>query len=169
MVDFEDLAVVEAGGAHGGDVGFGDGGGVAGEFDGVLQGGLFAGGEGVGEGFLVEGGADGLGAGVVGEQALEAGEVVVDAVGAAVEAADEDAEGFEEPLWNGVGGVVDGVLVDRHVGVHRVGPQAVGHHDVVDVVAGAFDAVVEQFEAAGCFGVGDGGDPGHGAGFSDWG
>jgi len=37
-----------------------------------------------------------------------------------------------------------------------------GDHDVVDIVAGAFDAVIKGAQLAGGFGIGDGVDPGHG-------
>ena len=92
---------------------------------------------------------------------------MVDAVAAAVEDADVDADGFEEGFGEGVGAVVEGGLVEGEVAFHCVRAEAVGEHDVVDGVVGAFDASIEVGELAGGFVEGDGVYPGHGCGWGD--
>lgn len=53
------------------------------------------------------------------------------------------------------------VLIDRHVAFHGMRAQAVGQHNVVDVVAGTFDSIVELTQLAGSLLVGNGFDPTH--------
>jgi hypothetical protein len=106
--------------------------------------------------------ADLCGARVVVQQSPQPDVMVLDAVFAAVEMADVDARRLEQPAGENVAGVMQDALVERQVPLHRVRPQAVHAHDVVDAALRTANAVVEVAQAPGGVGVGDRLDPGRG-------
>lgn len=98
---------------------------------------------------------------IIVEQSFESGKVVSHTVIAAVQQADPNSNSFEQPLRQRVVIMVKDVLVDDHVAAHCMGPEAVGHHDVIDIVVRALDSVVQRAQGAGRCVVRDGVDPGH--------
>ena len=96
LVDFEDLSVVKARFSQTFDVLLRNNGRISGQGRGVCQGRQLFTGEGILGSDAVEGREDGLGAVVVLQQAAQTFVVVVYAVAAAVEHADEEAQGFQE-------------------------------------------------------------------------
>ncbi len=79
------------------------------------------------------------------EQAGQATKVVFDTVRAAIEHADVNADRFQIGLVELITRVVQHVFVQRHVAFHRMRPQAMGKHDIVHVVIGPLDAVIQTF------------------------
>ncbi len=72
--------------------------------------------------------------------------MVLDAVRALVQQAYVYADRFEVGLRQGIARVVQHVLVERHVALHGMRSQAVGQHDVIDVVVRSLDALVQFFQ-----------------------
>ena len=143
LVDLQDLAVLEAGFAQGLDRACREVARRSGQAARVVQGGQLPALEGRARIFRLQRRAHGGSAGIVGKQAAKPLKMVFDAVGAGVEHGDIDPECFEQPFGQPVGAVVQHILVQVHVPFHAVRAQAVRHHDIVDIVVGALDAVVQ--------------------------
>lgn len=126
LVDFQYLAVGEAGIAEQIHIVFVNGVGQEGEFFGVSQPGVIFSLKYFGIMAALQNGVDFVGTGVVLEQTFEAVEMVLYAVVAFIEQADKDADGFEVPLGQGVVEVVQHVFVQSHVAGEGVWSQAVG-------------------------------------------
>ena len=112
---------------------------------------------------MFQGFADSQGASVIPEEPPHPLVVVLNAVVTTVQHADVKAESFQKPSRQGVVPVVQNGLVQGQVPLHRVGPQAVGHHDVIDVVVRTLDALVQRPKLPGGPVQGYGANPGHGA------
>ncbi len=71
-----------------------------------------------------------------------------DAVVAFVGQAGVDAEAFEEPDRQRITGVMQHALIEGAMSLHRMRPQAVNLHDIVDGPVGPFDAIVKRTQIA---------------------
>ena len=110
--------------------------------------------------FLFQSGAHGVGAGFVVEKPDQSFEMMVHAIGTAIELADIDTQRLQEPFRYLIRRMMPHIFVDVHVPFHGMRAQRMGHHDVVDIVVRTFDPVVQSFQTALGFFIGNGCDPG---------
>ncbi len=73
-----------------------------------------------------------------------------------------NADSFEKPGIYRIAGMVQHILIESHMTLHRMGPQAVGKHDVIDVIISPLYSVVQFAKRAAGAVVRDRFDPGHG-------
>ncbi len=74
--------------------------------------------------------------------------MVPDTVVAIIQQANPQPNGFQEPHWQLIGGVVENVLVKRRMAFESVRTQANVLQNVIDLTARRLDAVVDSLKTA---------------------
>ena len=91
------------------------------------------------------------GFGVIRQQTLQSGKVMLDAIVTVIQPADPDTQRFKKPFRNAVAGMMKHVFIHRHMCFHRMWSQRMHHHDVVNVVVRPLYPVIERFDFTFCF------------------
>ena len=101
------------------------------------------------------------GFGVIRQQTLQSGKVMLDAIVTVIQPADPDTQRFKKPFRNAVAGMMKHVFIHRHMCFHRMWSQRMHHHDVIDIVVGTLDPVIQHFHLVIGFIIGNHINPSH--------